>query len=124
MSETCARFESLLSPYTDGELAPSDEAAVRAHVAACEACSKVVATHGSVKSRLLEARYPALAPEAARKLVARAQEPRQVIPWRQIAAAVIVAVLVPAAFALRAPRVLPDAICPCDVVAPEIDVGL
>ena len=40
---SCERFQALLSPYLDGELAPTERAEVDAHLAACPECADLLA---------------------------------------------------------------------------------
>ena len=122
MSPSCSRVEPLLSPYADGELADDEAALVREHVATCEGCSHIVDSHGRVRDRLLAAQFPALAPATAETLLARARTPA--IRWGQLAAAVLVAALVPAAIAVTAPKPRKQSSCACDVIAPALDLGL
>lgn len=122
-SEACARLESALSPYVDGELPGDETARVREHLAACPACAARAEAHRSVARSILAARAPALAPETVRALLARAQEPPR-FRWGQLAAAVLLAALIPAALAVTTPRPRPSGSCACDVVTPGLDVGL
>lgn len=118
----CPRFDSLLSPYLDGELAVDEASQVREHVAICEACRAVVASHQLVRGRLVGAQFPALAPEVVHTLFERARSPRA--GWGQLAAAVIFAALVPAAIAFSAPRVRTPPVSATDTVSPDLDLGL
>ena len=58
MSE-CRQIESLLPPYVDGEASARDAARVEAHVAACEACARLVQAQRTVRT-VLRARAASL----------------------------------------------------------------
>jgi len=96
----------VLSAYVDGELAPAESEAVRAHLAACADCARVQGAERALAARVARSGRTA-APEALRRRVetivsgAREAGPRRGLGWALpligAAAAVALLLLVPPA---------------------------
>jgi anti-sigma factor RsiW len=99
---TCDAMRPLLDPYVDGELAPERAAAVADHLSSCAACSSeyegVLRTVQTLREGLvrhhapdvLRARIRGALREAAATSVPAARRDRW-LPWRAVAAAVLIA---------------------------------
>jgi anti-sigma factor RsiW len=80
----CRQIESLLPPYVDGEASARDAARVDAHLAACEACARLVQAQRTVRT-VLRARAASLAtpapPGLATRLSALLDRRRPALGW-------------------------------------------
>jgi anti-sigma factor RsiW len=117
---SCSRCEPLLSQFVDGELGTEDTSTVRQHLETCADCKVRVTTEERVRQRILDARYPAVSSATVARLLLRARNP--VVRWGQLAAAALIAAVIPFSIAVSTPRRQPS--CTCDVVTPALDTEL
>jgi anti-sigma factor RsiW len=67
----CSRFESLVTPFVDGELPQDEQQAIATHLTACRACRTRVAAERAVRSVLRARRADLSSPPAPPLLKAR-----------------------------------------------------
>lgn len=102
---TCDRIADLLSPYVDGELAPGERPEVDAHLVGCAPCSGHVASMRSLKHAIARLASREEPPGAIRARVEsfrfRSSGLRAASYRRLMSVAVVVALLVAGAYAIR-----------------------
>lgn len=122
MSDPCTTLEPKLSAYADGELVGEEALELRRHVAACATCGATVTRYDDLRDRLRRVRIPRLDEAMVASMIARARDAGP--GWGQLAAAALIAALLPAALALCPAPGRSRLPCTCDVVTPALDSEL
>ena len=117
----CRRCEELWSDYLEGTLAPPLAGELRAHLAACDACSELFAAFAEVVAGLGTLSFPA-APEkltervldrTRSKLAAGRRDAERfllapALPWHQVASVIATAAVLALVLLWRPPEALSD----------------
>lgn len=114
----CADIERLRNDYVEASLLPEVVEQFETHVSGCPACSESVARLRAVDGGIRA--LPTPLPTASEWAAVLANARRHRTSWRRLAAAVILAIALPASLATWYGR-SSGAECPCDVFTPGLD---